>query len=137
MFDFSQSLLPGQKNSQITFSFHKNEELNKSNQFPNHFFNSQTPLNKSKTQSYSPVPPPCNPNRHASPPTLITAFPQAPISREPRPSTIATFSFFLFFLFFFYINIIKNICQLLNQNLTNSKFFSIIFIELRKKGVNT
>ena len=38
---------------------------------------------------------------------------------------------------FFYYNINKKICQILSQNLTNAKFFSIIFLELRKKGVNT
>ena len=39
--------------------------------------------------------------------------------------------------FFFYYNIIKKICQISIQNLTNEKIFSIIFLELRKKGVNT
>ena len=40
-------------------------------------------------------------------------------------------------LLFFYYNINKKICQILSQNLTNAKIFSIISLELRKKGVNT
>lgn len=40
-------------------------------------------------------------------------------------------------LLFFYYNINKKNCQILNQNLTNAKIFSIISLELRKKGVNT